>query len=105
MTIVLVLMRKRVILRLYRLAPISPCMVSTSQLASSLVISLSTLLLQIALAKMIYKIQIAGSIGALLVMLIAGSLTFLAFGFIIASVAENAKTAQVMANLLFFPLM
>src|SRR5262249_24011298 len=105
MNIVLVLMRERGILRRYQLAPISPWMVITSQLASSLVISLSTLSMQVALAKIIYKVQIAGSSGAMLVMLIAGSLAFLAIGFIIASVAENAKTAQVMANLLFFPLM
>jgi ABC-2 type transport system permease protein len=105
MSIVLVMMRERGLLRRYNLAPIGPWMIISSQMVSSLVISLSALLLQIALAKILYKIEIADGIAAMLVMLTAGSLAFLALGFIIASVAENVKTAQLMANLLFFPLM
>ncbi len=105
MGIVLVVMRERGILRRYRLAPISPWMIITSEIASSLVVSLSTLLLQIALAKIVYKIEIAGSAVATLVMLVAGALAFLSLGFIVASVAENVRTAQILSNILFFPLM
>jgi ABC-2 type transport system permease protein len=40
-----------------------------------------------------------------MLVLSAGVLAFLSLGFVIASVADNAKTAQVMGNILFFPLM
>ena len=101
----LVSMRERGILRRYSLAPIGPWMILTSQLAASLIISFSTLLMQIALARLIYKARIAGSPAAILGMLAVSSLAFLAIGFVVASVAENMKTAQVLGNMLFFPLM
>jgi len=105
MSIGLVAMRERGVLRRYHLAPIGPWMIITSQIASSLLVTLSTLLMQIMLAKIVYKIGIAGSFFATLVMLAVGGLAFLSLGFIVASVAENARAAQVLSNLLFFPLM
>jgi ABC-2 type transport system permease protein len=98
-------MRERGILRRYRLAPISSWMIITSGIASNLVVSLSTLLMQIALAKIVYKIEIAGSVLATLVMLIVGALAFFSLGFVVASLAENVRSATVLCNLLFFPLM
>jgi ABC-2 type transport system permease protein len=50
-------------------------------------------------------VQIAGSWAALIVMLSVGALAFVGIGFIIASVAKNAKVAPIMANVVFFPLM
>jgi ABC-2 type transport system permease protein len=98
-------MRERGILRRYRLAPISSWMIITSGIASNLLVSLSTLLMQIALAKIVYKIEIAGSVLATLVMLIVGALAFFSLGFVVASLAENVRSATVLCNLLFFPLM
>jgi len=98
-------MRERGVLRRYRLAPIGPWMIITSGIASSMLVSLSTLLMQIALAKIVYKIEIAGSVFATLVVLIVGAVAFFSLGFVIASMADNVKSATVLCNLLFFPLM
>jgi ABC-2 type transport system permease protein len=98
-------MRERGVLRRYHLAPISPWMIITSGIASSLLISLSTLLMQIALAKVVYRIEIAGGVFATLVILIAGALAFFSLGYVVASVSDNVRSAQVLCNLLFFPLM
>ena len=105
LSIGLVSARERGILRRYRLAPVHPWVIISSELVSSFLIALSTLLLQLVLAKVIYRFEMVGSLWALLVMLSVGVLAFLALGFVIASVAENAKVAPVMGNLLFFPLM
>ncbi len=105
MSVILVTMRERGVLRRYQLAPLSPWFIITSKLTSSLVISFSTLLLQLLLAKLFYKVSFVGNPGAIIFVLLLGSLTFLSLGFIIASLAENVKTAQVLGNLLFFPLM
>jgi ABC-2 type transport system permease protein len=98
-------MRERGILRRYHLAPIGPWMIITSGIASNLLVSLSTLLMQIALAKIVYKIEIAGGVFATLVMLVVGALAFFSIGFVVASLADNVKSATVLCNLLFFPLM
>lgn len=105
MSINLVMMRERGILRRYRLAPISPLLVISSELVAGFVVLLSTLVLQLMLAAVIYRMRIAGNLLVMLLMLSVGALTFLAIGFIVASVAENARAAQVLSNLLFFPLM
>ncbi|GEM_PF-42322 len=101
----LVTARERNILRRYRLAPIHPWLILSSEVATNFLTALSSLIIQLMLAKTVYRLKIAGSLWALLVMLSVGVLAFLALGLIIASVAENTKVAPVMANLLFFPLM
>jgi ABC-2 type transport system permease protein len=105
MSINLVMMRERGILRRYRLAPVSPLLVISSELVAGFIVLLSTLVLQLMLAAVIYRMRIAGNLLVMLLMLSVGALTFLAIGFIVASVAENVRAAQVMSNLLFFPLM
>jgi len=105
LSIGLVTARERGILRRYRLAPIRPWMLISSQLASNFLVVLSTLVVQLLLARGVYRIEIAGSLAAMMVMLSVGVLAFLALGFVIASVAEGTKVALVMANVLFYPLM
>ena len=105
LSITLVIARERGILRRYRLTPISPWMILMSRSLSSLLVGILTLSFQLVLAKLVYGITIAGGLLSLYAVLIAGALAFIALGFIIASVADNVKIAQVMANLTFFPLM
>lgn len=105
LSIGLVAARERGILRRYQLAPFTPWKLISSELAANFVVVLSTLLLQMALAKVLYHVNYAGHPLALFVLLSAGVLAFQAIGFIVAAVAENAKSAQVLSNLLFFPLM
>ena len=96
-------MRERGILRRYHLAPISPWMIITSGIASNLLIALSTLLMQIALAKIVYKIEIAGGAIATFVMLVVGALAFFSLGFVVASVADNVKSATVFVQPALLP--
>jgi ABC-2 type transport system permease protein len=105
MSINLVVMRERGILRRYRLAPVSALLLISSELVAGFMVLLSTLALQLVLASLIYQMRIVGNLLVMFIMLSSGALTFLALGFIVASVAENARAAQVMSNLLFFPLM
>jgi ABC-2 type transport system permease protein len=101
----LVTARERGILRRYRLAPVKPWMIISSELISGLAVILSSLALQMLVARLVYGFQIKGSLAALAVMLLVGALAFSGLGFIIASVANNAKVAQMMGNIIFFPLM
>src|SRR5262245_11363072 len=105
LSIELVTSRERGILRRYKLSPIHPLSLISSRLVANYLIALSTLLMQIGVAVAVYRIPIAGSFMAVMVMLSAGALAFLALGILIASVAESVKVALALANLLFFPLM
>jgi len=97
--------RERGILRRYKLSPIHPWLLISSRLAANFLIALSTLLMQIGVAIVVYRMPIAGSFVAMMVMLSIGALAFLALGLLIASVAQSVKVALLLANLLFFPLM
>jgi ABC-2 type transport system permease protein len=105
LSIGLVTARERGMLRRYKLAPIRPWMIISSQLVSSFLVAVSTLVMQLFLARIIYHIEISGRLVEMMVMLCAGVLAFLSLGFVIASVAEGTKVALVTANLLFYPLM
>jgi len=105
LSIGLVTARERGILRRYRLTPISPWTLISSEMVSIFIIVHTSLLLQIGLAMAVYRFRVAGNPGALFVMLSVGALAFLAIGYVIAAVADNVKTAQVLGNILFFPLM
>jgi ABC-2 type transport system permease protein len=101
----LVTARERGVLRRYKLSPIHPLLLISSRLVANFLIALSSLLTQIGVAIVVYRMPIAGSFMAMMVMLSAGALAFLALGLLIASVAESVKVALALANLLFFPLM
>jgi ABC-2 type transport system permease protein len=105
LSIGLVTARERDVLRRYKLTPIRPWMLISSQLAANFLIALSTILLQLALARFFYRTTVAGSFAAMLLMLSVGALAFLALGFVIASAAPSVKVALVTANVLFYPLM
>jgi len=101
----LVTSRERGVLRRYRMSPIHPWLLISSRLVSNFLIALSSLLIQIGVAVVVYRMPIAGNFMAMMVMLSVGALAFLALGLLIASVAESVKVALALANLLFFPLM
>ncbi len=105
LSIGLVTMRERGILRRYRLTPIKSWMIISSELAASYVVLLTTIGLQLAIAATYYRMKINGNPAVLLIAVSIGALAFLAIGFIITSIADNSKSAQVMSNILFFPLM
>ena len=105
LSIGLVVMRERGVLRRYQLTPASPWLILSSELAASYLVLLTTIGLQLAIAATYYRMKINGHPLVLLTALSIGALAFLAIGFIIAGIAENAKSAQVMANILSFPMM
>jgi ABC-2 type transport system permease protein len=105
LSIEMVTSRERGILRRYKLSPIHPLLLISSRLVANFLIALSTLLMQIGVAIVVYRMPIAGSFMAMMAMLSAGALAFLALGLLIASVAQSVKVALLLANLLFFPLM
>ncbi|MEO6724275.1 MAG: ABC transporter permease [Blastocatellia bacterium] len=105
MSIGLVTMRERGILRRYRLAPIKAWLIISSELVASYVMLMMTAAVQLAIARFAFGMSIKGNLVTLFIALTVGALAFLAIGFIVAGVADNARSAQVMSNVFYFPLM
>lgn len=105
LSIGLVTARERGLLRRYRVAPVRPWLIVSSLMVSNFVIALASLIVQLALAKAVYQVNVAGSALSFLAMLSAGLLAFMSIGLIVASLAENTKVALVVSNILFYPLM
>lgn len=105
MSIGLVTMRERGILRRYRLAPVKAWLIISTELAASYVMLMGTVAVQLLLAKFVFGFRMAGNPVTLFITVTVGALAFLAIGFIVAGVADNARSAQVMSNVLYFPLM
>ncbi len=105
MSIGLVTMRERGILRRYKLAPVGSWLILSSELISSYVMLMMTVAIQLLIATFAFGFRLAGSWATLLIAVTVGALAFLAIGFIVAGVADNARSAQVMSNILYFPMM
>jgi len=91
--------------RRYHVTPVTPQAIVTAfglVQATTLVLSL---ILQGVLAWLVFKVDPQGPIYLLLPVFAAGIFAFTPLGLIVGSISRDMKTAPVVSNLLFFPLM
>jgi imidazolonepropionase-like amidohydrolase/ABC-type multidrug transport system permease subunit len=105
MTMVMVTKRETGVFRRYRVTPVSGLVVVLSHAIVTLVNLAASLALQIIVAKLVFKITIAGSLAELVIVSFIGAAAFIPLGLIVGSVARDTKTAPAITNLLFFPMM
>lgn len=101
----LVVMRERDMLRRYHLAPISPLQMIMSRLLASYFLFLPVMILQFVLAMAIYHMPMPASIFSMWLVLSLGYLALGGFGLMIAGVVNTMQEAQVLNQILFFVLM
>ncbi len=97
--------RERKELRRLRASPLRP----TTYFAADVVVYLSictlAVILLIVIGRLAFDLRFAGNWLALLAGFLLCALAFVAFGYLIASVAPNSRAAQVVGQVLFFPMM
>jgi ABC-2 type transport system permease protein len=104
-TMTLATYRENGILRRLRTTPVSPLVVMTAQvLVVFTMTSFGVLLLFIA-GKLLYHVHFTGSILSLAVGFILSSLSFFGIGFILAGIMRTARTAQIVAMVLLYPML
>ena len=104
-TITLATYRENGILRRLRTTPVSPLVVMAAQvIVVFLMTCLGVLLLMIA-GKLVYQVQFEGNAFSLMGGFILGSLSFFGIGFILAGILPTARTAQVVAMVLLYPML
>lgn len=105
LSINLVVMRDRDILRRFHLTPISAVHVVASRLIANYLMFLIVAVLEIGAAKSIFSLQIGAVLPELLLLLSLGYLAIAGIGFIIASMVNTVAEAQVCNQLTFFGLL
>ncbi len=91
--------------RRYRVSPLSPIALVSSFGLLQVGILLSSLLLQGVIAWFWFGSRSAGPIWVLILVMLFGIFAFVPLGLLVGSIARDMKTAPVLTNLLFFPMM
>lgn len=105
LSINLVAMRERDILRRYHLTPISASHVVASRLIANYAMFLIVTVLELGVAESLFSIQIGQVLPQLLLLLSLGYLAVAGIGFIIASIVNTTGEAQICNQVTFFGLL
>jgi ABC-2 type transport system permease protein len=104
-TITMATYRENGILRRLRTTPVSPLVVMTAQIVVVFVMTGLGMLLLIAAGRLVYHVRFAGSAFSMLAGFILCSLSFFGIGFILAGTMPTARTAQIVAMVLLYPML
>src|SRR4051812_2982224 len=97
--------REKGILRRLHLAPITPAPVLFATLVSGLLVYLPAAIFTVMLAHWVYHMPVPSNLGSLLIFLCVANLAFRSLGMIIASVVNTMNEAQILVQILYFPMM
>jgi ABC-2 type transport system permease protein len=97
--------REQGILRRFRVTTVRPHTVLVAQVVVLFTMTLLGTALLFAAAKGLYGLRFGGSLPALVVAFALSTISFFAFGFMIAGVAPTTRTAQTIAMMLFYPML
>jgi ABC-2 type transport system permease protein len=97
--------RENKILRRFRATPLHPATYVGATVVVYFIISIVGMVLTIVVAKALFGLRFAGSPWNLAAGFTLVAAAFFSAGYLIASVAPTARVAQVMGQMLFFPMM
>ncbi len=93
------------VLRRYRATPLRPISILVADVLVYLAMALLGIALLFLVGKFGFNVRFEGSVPSVLAGFVLGTVSFLAFGYLIASLAPTARTAQTVGMLLSFPMM
>ena len=93
------------ILRRYRVTPLRPLTYIVADVTTYWVMALLGMVLLVIVGALAYSVRFEGSIPSVLAGFTLSTLSFLALGFVIASVAPSARVAQTVGMVLAYPMM
>jgi ABC-2 type transport system permease protein len=97
--------REKGVLRRLRTTPISPLVVLAAQVIVLFLMTLFGMVLLVIAGKVVYHMRFEGNILSVLAGFVLSSLSFFAFGFILAGLMPTARTAQVVGMMLLYPML
>jgi len=97
--------RERGILRRIKVTPLPLTQFVLARVISQLVVAVAQSLILVGLAWALFELHLRGNPLLLFVVIVLGSLAFLAIGFAVSGFARNVETAASYANLITFPML
>lgn len=104
-TITITTYREKGILRRLRTTPVSPLIVLAAQVIVIFAMTALGMLLLIVVGVVFYQASFEGNVLSMLAGFVLSSLSFFGIGFILASIMPTVRTAQVVGNVLLYPMM
>ena len=104
-TITMATYRENGILRRLRTTPVSPLVVMAAQLIVVFIMTGLGMLLLVVAGKLVFHVRFDGNAFSLLAGFTLGSLSFFGIGFILAGTMPTARTAQIVAMVLLYPML
>ncbi len=102
--IMLTTYREQGVLRRLRATPIRPQLILTAQVGVIFLMTLIGMILMVIVGKLVYDLRFSGSLLNVLVIFILGSFSFFTLGFVLAGIVTTARMAQIVAMVLFYPM-
>ncbi|MGA2505056.1 MAG: ABC transporter permease [Anaerolineales bacterium] len=104
-TITMATYRENGVLRRLRTTPVSPLIVMAAQVVVVFTMTCLGMFLLVIAGKLVYHVQFGGSAISMLGGFILSSLSFFGIGFILAGTIPTARTAQIVAMVLLYPML
>jgi ABC-2 type transport system permease protein len=97
--------REQGVLRRFRATPMRPLTYIVADLLTNLTMTLLGMAILIGVGWALYRVRFEGQVLSVFVAVVFSGLTMFAIGYLIASLASGARTAQVIGMVLFYPMM
>ncbi|MCO6450158.1 MAG: ABC transporter permease [Caldilineales bacterium] len=97
--------REQHLLRRFRATPLRSSVYLAADVAVYFLVALAGMAVLIAVATVVFDLRFGGDWGALLLGFTLSALAFIAVGYLIAGLAPTARSAQVVGQVIFFPMM
>lgn len=97
--------REGKILKRYKATPISPFYLLAAHAINLLVLTLLGTILVFVIGKVVYDVQIFGSFIAIILSFLLALIMTYSLGLLIASLVKSSRSANAIANVLYFPFM
>lgn len=96
--------RERKVLKRFKATPFSPFTILGAQFCLNSLLAIISTLLMFAIARVLFSYTFRGSMLYFIAFYLLTLISIFSIGMIIASVAKKERTAEIMANMLFFVL-
>ena len=97
--------REAGILRRMKVTPIRPVMIMGAMVVVIFMMAVAGMLLLIIAGKLLYGLRFSGNVFHMILGFVLSSCSFFSLGFILASLMPTARTAQVTAMVLYYPML
>jgi ABC-2 type transport system permease protein len=104
-TITMATYRENGILRRLRTTPVSPLIVLVAQVIVVFTMTCLGMLLLITAGKLVYHVHFEGNAFSIMAGFVLCSLSFYGIGFILAGIMPTARTAQIIAMVMLYPML